>query len=149
MARQSRYRPSSTLRSLQSEVNRLFDDIFPSREGSGSVGTERRGWSPQVDVMETGQNYRLRVDLPGVSHNDVTINVEENQLTVRGERSAENQQTDETILRSERHHGHFYRSLTLPAEINPDKARANFKDGVLVIDLPKVTKSTEKTISIS
>ena len=110
--------------------------------------------------METGGAYRLRVDLPGVSREEVTINAENNQVTIQGERGVAQQQNEvqqqseaqkqgETMLRTERAHGRFYRSLTLPTDINPDKAKAQFQDGVLLIDLPKVGKSKAKAISIS
>jgi HSP20 family protein len=98
--------------------------------------------------METDGAYRLRIDLPGVSREEVTINAENNQVTIQGERAVAEQQ-DETRLRSERAHGRFYRSLTFPTDINPDKAKAQFRDGVLLIDLPKVAKSKGKAISIS
>ena len=149
MDRLSTYRPSNTLRSLQSEVNRLFEDIFPTREGNGSPGMDAATWSPQLDVMETDGAYRLRVDLPGVSRDDVTINVENNRLTIRGERAEEQQTKNENVLRTERMRGRFFRSLTMPTEINPDKAKAHFEEGVLLIDLPKVAKSKAKSISIS
>jgi len=160
MDRHSPYRSSNTLRSLQSEVNRLFEDIFPGREAEGDRSDGSRQWAPQVDVMETGGAYRLRVDLPGVSREEVTINAENNQVTIQGERGVAQQQNEvqqqseaqkqgETMLRTERAHGRFYRSLTLPTDINPDKAKAQFQDGVLLIDLPKVGKSKAKAISIS
>jgi len=148
MDRLSPYRPSNTFRSLQSEVNRLFEDIFPGREGNETRFGRKGQWAPQVDVMETDGAYRLRVDLPGVSREEVTINAENNQITIQGERAVAEQQ-DETRLRRERAHGHFYRSLTFPMDINPDKAKAQFRDGVLLIDLPKVAKSKGKAISIS
>lgn len=148
MDRHSPHRSSNTLRSLQSEVNRLFEDIFPGREADGSRSGGSRQWVPQVDVMETDGAYRLRVDLPGVSREEVTINAENNQITIQGERGVAEQQS-ETMLRTERAHGRFYRSLMLPTDINPEKAKAQFQDGVLLIDLPKVGKSKAKAISIS
>lgn len=149
MDRRSPYRSSNTLRSLQSEVNRLFEDIFPGREANGNRSGGSGQWAPQVDVMETDGAYRLRVDLPGVSRDEVTINAEDNQITIQGERGVAKQQQNETMLRTERAHGRFYRSLALPTDINPDKAKAQFQDGVLLIDLPKVGKSKAKAISIS
>ena len=149
MDRLSTYRSSNTLRSLQSEVNRLFEDIFPAREGNGRSDRDPAMWSPQLDVMETDGAYRLRVDLPGISRDDVTINVEHNRLTIRGERAEEQQTKSENVLRTERMGGRFFRPLTLPTEINPDEANARFDQGVLLIDLPKVATSKAKAISIS
>lgn len=149
MDQRSRYRPSNALQSLQSEVNRLFDDILPGREGGGRFGTRDRMWTPPVDVMETDKGYRLRVDLPGVARENITIDAEDNRLTIRGERPAETQKKSENTLHTERAVGSFHRSLTLPTTISPDKAKANFRNGVLIIDLPKVAKSKSKAISIS
>lgn len=143
------YRPSNTLRSLQSEVNHLFEDLFPGREGNGEPAARTAAWTPQMDVLETEESYRLRVDLPGVSRDDVTIDVEGRRLSIRGERMEEKQQTEENMLRTERSHGRFYRGMTLPTEVNPDTAKAQFEEGVLIVDLPKVKKSKAKSISIS
>lgn len=143
------YRPSNTLRSLQSEVNRLFEDVFPGREGDGERGLGNANWAPRMDVMETDGNYRLRVDLPGIRREDVQINAEGRRLTIRGERTPEKQQQNENVLRTERAHGTFYRAMTLPMEVNPDKAKAKFENGVLLVDLPKVKKSQAKSIAIS
>jgi HSP20 family protein len=146
----SRHRTSDSLHSLQTEVNRLFEDLFPGREGNGSrSGREQMMWAPQLDVLETEASYRVRVDLPGVSHENVTINVENNWITIRGERQEMATETNETVLRTERGRGGFYRSLILPTEIDADKATANFEGGVLLIELPKVAKSKAKSISIS
>lgn len=149
MDRLSMYRPSNTLRSLQSEVNRLFEDIFPGREGDGEGAFGRDTWAPRMDVMETKEHYRLRVDLPGIERDDVQINAEGRRLTIRGERAQEKQQKNESVLRTERTHGSFYRSMTLPMDVRPDKAKATFENGVLLVDLPKVKKSKAKAIAIS
>lgn len=149
MNRLTMYRPSNTLRSLQSEVNHLFEDLFPGREGNGEPAARTAAWTPQMDVLETEESYRLRVDLPGVSRDDVTINVEGRRLSIRGERMEEKQQTEENMLRTERSQGRFYRGMTLPTEVSPDTAKAQFEEGVLIVDLPKVKKSKAKSISIS
>lgn len=148
MDRLTRYRSSSPLRSLQSEVNRLFDDIFPGAN-EGEERFERAGWSPQVDVLEADDHYRLRIDLPGVSREDVTINAEGARVSIRGERQHEAETKGENMIRTERRRGRFYRAMTLPNEVNADKAKAHFEHGVLMIDLPKVKKSKAKSIAIS
>jgi HSP20 family protein len=148
MDRLTRYRPSNTLRSLQSEVNRLFDDIFPGVE-EGESRFERAGWSPQVDVLETDDHYRLRVDLPGVSREEVTISAEGARVSIRGERQQDTETSGENMIRTERRRGRFYRAMTLPSEVNASQAKAHFENGVLMVDLPKVTKSQAKSIAIS
>ena len=102
-----------------------------------------------MDLLEADDHYRLRVDLPGVERDNVSINAEGRRLTIRGERAEEKQEKNESMLRTERMHGRFYRAVTLPTEVNPDKAKAQFENGVLIVDLPKVMKSKGKAIAIS
>lgn len=141
------YRSSNTLQSLQSEVNRLFENLFPRSGGEQQV--ERAGWSPQIDVLEADNHYRLRLDLPGVERDDVTINAEGQRLIIRGARPEPERQDNENLVRTERMHGRFYRAMSFPSEVNPDKAKATFQNGVLTVNLPKVKKSTAKSIAIS
>ena len=102
-----------------------------------------------MDVLEADDHYRLRMDLPGVERKHVTINAEGRRLIIRGERQHETRQNDENVLRTERMQGRFYRAVTLPVDIDPDQAKAQFNNGVLTVDLPKVAKSKAKAISIS
>jgi HSP20 family protein len=148
MTRSTISRSSNTLRSLQSEVNQLFDRLFPAQDGGGR-GADQSAWTPRIDVLETDGHYRLRVDLPGVQRDQVTMNVEGTRLTIRGERPADALQDDDSLLRSERTRGRFYRTMSFPEEINPDEATATLKNGVLVVDLPKVTTRQATSIAIS
>lgn len=102
-----------------------------------------------MDVKETDDRYRLSLDLPGVSKDDVSITVEDNRLTIRGERQEETRTEDEDVVRMERSFGQFYRTLRLPESINEEEITATFDDGVLSIDLPKTEKRTPTNISIS
>jgi HSP20 family protein len=140
-------RRTSSLNSLQNEVNRLFASVFPGAvEGSEAPSSV---WSPNMDLMESDDQYHLSVDLPGISKKDVSISVENNRLTIRGERSAESRTEDDNVLRMERSFGSFYRAVRLPEFFNEDAIKASFKNGVLSIVLPKTEKSRPKTISIS
>ena len=140
-------RRSSSLRSLQNEVNRLFESVFPgSFEGSEAPSSV---WSPNMDLMESDDQYHLSVDLPGISKKDVSISVENNRLTIRGERAAESRTEDDNVLRMERSFGSFYRAVRLPESVNEDAIEASFTDGVLSVVLPKTEKSRPKKISIS
>lgn len=149
MDRLANYRSSDSLRSLQSEVNRLFEGLFPTRGDGGQSAAETAAWSPQMDVLEADDHYRLRIDLPGVDRKHVTISAEGQRLIIRGERQRETRQSDENVLRTERMQGRFYRAVTLPVDIDPDQAQASFNNGVLTVDLPKVAKNKAKAISIS
>jgi len=102
-----------------------------------------------MDLMESDEHYLLRADLPGIAKKDVAITVEDNRLTIRGERKAESKMEDENIVRMERSFGSFYRSLRLPKTVNEDQIKASFDHGVLSVEIPKTEKSKPKKIEIS
>jgi len=141
-------RRTAPLRSLQGEVNRLFESVFPgTMEGNDeSMSTV---WSPRMDLMEADDHYQVQADLPGISKEDVSITVEDNELTIRGERRAESRAEDDHVVRMERTFGAFYRSIRLPRTVDESKIKATFDDGVLTVNLPKTEKSRPKTITIS
>lgn len=141
-------RRTSPLRSLQDEVNRLFESVFPSPVGEEEEPTSTV-WSPRMDLMEADDHYRMRVDLPGLTKDDVSITVEDNRLTIRGERHDESRTEKENVVRMERTFGTFYRSLRLPKTVNENKIQASFADGVLSVEIPKTEKSKPKKIKIS
>ena len=127
-----RFDPGREVDSLQSEVNRVFDAFF----GNGA-GTRTRRWVPPMDLVETDQDLVLRADLPGVSSDDVNIDVKDGILTVSGERRAEHEEKSEGFYRVERAFGNFSRSLSLPRGVDPDAVTADFTDGVLEVRIPK------------
>lgn len=141
-------RRSYPLRSLQDEVNELFESVFP-----GSMGDDEDApsamWSPRMDVTESEDTYRLSVDLPGMSKEDVSIKLHDNRLTIRGERQAKTQSDDENVVRMERTFGTFVRTLRLPTSVNEENITAQFDNGVLMVTLPKTEKSKPKQIAIS
>lgn len=139
---------TAPLRSLQDEVNRLFESVFPSRMSEGDEPSSGV-WSPRMDLMEADDHYRMRVDLPGIEKNDVSITVEDSRLTIRGERKDESRNEQENVVRMERTFGTFYRSLRLPKSVNENKIKATFTDGVLSVEIPKTEKSKPKKIKIS
>jgi HSP20 family protein len=116
--------------SLQSEVNRVFDAFFGN-------GAPRRRWVPAMDLVETDDNLVLRADLPGLSRDDVEIEIKDGVLTVSGERKAEHEEKSEGFYRVERTFGRFSRSLSLPEGIDADRVVADFEDGVLEVRIPK------------
>lgn len=140
-------RRTSPLRSLQSEVNRLFESVFPSSMEESDAPSAV--WSPTMDLKESDDQYHLSVDLPGISRNDVSVSVENNRLTIRGERTAESRSEDENVLRMERSFGTFYRAIRLPESVNEDQIKATFDNGVLSVALPKTEKNRPKKIKIS
>ena len=142
-------RRSSPLRSLQDEVNRLFETVFPGSMGEGTEETTSTVWAPRMDLMEADDSYHMQVDLPGISKSDVSITVDENRLIIRGERTHETRDEDENMVRMERSFGTFYRSVRLPKSVDEDKIKATFRNGVLSVDIPKLETSKPKTVKIT
>ena len=144
-----RWEPAAELNTIQSEMNRLFNTFFdqPTQAGRGN-GTMRR-WLPPMDLVETADQYVLRADLPGLSDGDVNVQLEDNVLTISGERKAEHEHQQEGYYRLERAFGPFSRSLTLPDGVDPDGVQAHFDRGVLEIRIPKPEQKKPKTVQIT
>lgn len=140
-----RWQPFRNLSSLQEQVNRLFESNFPSR-GSESTPT---AWAPAVDVYETENELVIMADLPDVSEKDLDVRVENNMLTIHGERKFEQKVKEENYLRMERSYGSFTRSFSLPNSVNTEAIKAEYMDGVLNITLPKRAESKPKQVKIA
>src|SRR3954462_795965 len=132
-----RWEPFRELATLQNEVNRLFNTAYDDAPASGANGGTLRRWMPAMDLVETEDHFGLRADLPGMSEQDVNIEVEDRVLTVSGERKTEHEATKEGYHRVERAFGAFSRSLTLPDGIDAETVEANFDRGVLEVRIPK------------
>ena len=144
-----RWEPVAELNTIQNEMNRLFNTFFdPSAPTGRGNGTTRR-WLPPMDLVETPDHYVLRADLPGLSDGDVNVQLEDNVLTISGERKAEHQDQQEGYYRLERAFGAFSRSLTLPDGVDPDGVQGNFDRGVLEIRVPKPEQKKPKTVQIT
>src|SRR5437763_11836802 len=113
-----RWEPVRELNTIQNEMNRLFNTFFETSgtQGGGQTATGRR-WLPAMDLVESGEDFVLRADLPGLGQEDVNIELEDNVLTISGERKAAHEERKEGYYRVERASGAFSRSLTLPEEI--------------------------------
>lgn len=143
-----RWEPVGELHTIQTEMNRLFNTLFdPPTQATGAGSTMR--WAPPMDLVETGENYVLRADLPGLSEADVHIELEDNVLTISGERKAAHEGQEEGYYRVERAFGAFSRSLTLPYGVNPDTVQAQFDRGVLEIHIPKPEQRRPRKVAIS
>ena len=142
-----RWEPLRELNSLQSEMNRLFNNAFDTP--AGSAGSAIRRWVPAMDLVESGEQFILRADLPGMSEEDIEIELEDGTLTVSGERKAEHDERGEGFHRVERAFGAFARSLTLPKGIDADAVSASFDRGVLEIRIPKPEARKPRRISIA
>lgn len=128
----------------------LFEDLF-DQYLTESNGEMSQLMNISMDVAETDQAFEVKVDLPGLSPDDVDIQIDNNTLTIRGQRSDESEEKDEEkqFHRIERYRGSFARSVVLPNSINEDETAAEFKDGVLEIVIPKSEEAKPKKINIS
>jgi len=141
-----RWRPLSEIDTFRREMNRMFDSFFRSElEGSEEIST----WYPAMDVKETKDDFVVTAEVPGMSKDDIKINISENTLTIKGEKKEEKKEEDHNYHRVERRYGTFQRSFTLPTQVESDKVKAAYKDGVLTITLPKKEEVKPKEIPIS
>ena len=145
-----RFEPFRNLVSLQERMNQLFDDSFPGVSARPDDGDWALGgsWAPAVDIFEKDGNIVLKAELPGVNSKEVDIRVENNVLTLRGERKLEQEIKKENVHRVERTYGAFSRSFTLPSVVDTEKIKAEFKDGVLTVTLPKREEAKPKQIQV-
>src|SRR5206468_1567052 len=128
----------------------LFNTFFePSAGTNGGGNGVLRRWTPAMDLVETQDHFVLRADLPGVSEEDVKIELEDNVLTVSGERKAAHEEAKEGYYRVERAYGSFARTLTLPEGVNADSINASFDRGVLEVRIPKPEQRKPRKVAIS
>lgn len=145
----TRWNPAGDL--VRDRFSRIFEDAFNDMLrpfSSETEGVATRAWMPPVDIRETEDRLLVAIDLPGLRKEDVNITLENNVLTVAGERRFEGDQKNDTFHRLERAYGAFTRSFALGQSYQSDKVEANFQDGVLLIALPKVEESKPRRIAI-
>lgn len=126
------------------EADRLFSDFI--NRGIFRLSDE---WAPGVDVVETKDEVVVRAEVPGMTKEDISVTLQDNVLTLRGEKKQEQAENGATYHRVERMYGSFVRSFTLPTVVQADKVKAAYKDGVLTITLPKAEEVKPKEISIT
>jgi len=131
---------------LLREFSRPFEGTLPAQTRETAEGII---WAPRVDLSETEDAYIIRMDLPGVNKEDISINYQDGTLTVSGERKLEQKEEGENFYHVERVYGRFVRSFTFPKDIDADKIQAKYENGVLIITVPKAEANKPKTIKIS
>jgi HSP20 family protein len=141
----TRWDQSRGLTSLQDQVNRLFEDNF-TRDRSGHA--DLAAWAPPVDIYETENELVLKVDLPDLQDKDIDVRVENNMLTIRGERKFDDV-NEENYLRVERAYGSFMLSFSLPNTVSSENIHAEYRNGVLTLHMAKLEESKPKQIKIS
>ena len=122
-------------------VTRLLDDMFAERSQGGAP-------APAMDVTESDDQYAITLEVPGVAKDDVTVELHENVMTIRGEKNSEREEKQEKSRWVERRYGSFSRSFTLPSNADPECVKAAFKDGILTIEITKAEESKPEVISI-
>jgi HSP20 family protein len=144
----ARWTPMGNLQSFQEEMNRMFHDFFRGGEG-GDQGWASGAWTPPVDIYETEDALVLTAMLPGVSKDDVSIEVHNNTLLLRGERKPASAVSDERYYRRECMYGPFQRSFVLPTTVDQNQVQATYHDGLLELRLPKVEAAKPRRIAIA
>ena len=142
-----RWSPWREMNTLQNRLNHLFSDSFvqPSQSDDVmSLGT----WHPVVDMYDEDDRIVIKAELPGMEKKDIAVDVKDRVLTISGERNFDNEVKEEKYYRRERAYGKFQRAFSLPADVDSDKIKADFKDGLLKVEVPKPEKQKPKEITI-
>ena len=133
--------------SIRDRFNRIFDDsLFPSVRGEEALGLN--AWNPSVDIYENDDSIVIKAEIPGVDKDNVHVDLKGRVLTLKGERENDSEVKEEHFYRREMCYGRFERSFTLPAEVDPETVKADFKEGVLKIEVPKPEERKPKQITI-
>ena len=143
-----RFDPFREMAQMQDRINRIFGDAYTRRHDDDL--TQRGEWFPAVDIYENAnQEIVLKAELPGIVREDIDVRVENNTLTLRGERKRDTEVKQEQFHRVERSYGSFSRSFSLPSRIDTDQVRAEFNDGVLAITLPVKAEAKPRQIEVA
>jgi len=141
------WEPFRELRTIHDEMDRFFASLWP-RTAEYEAGVGPAAWAPAIDVHEEKDGYVVKAELPGVKREDVSLSLENDVLTIKGERRDEKEEKREGYLRRERVYGTFQRVLQLPRPVQADAVSAEFKEGVLKITLPKADTAKSREIKI-
>ena len=140
----NRFEPFRSTSGLESQVSRLFNELFDRSQESNLTS-----WAPAVDIFENEQELVVKADLPDVKPEELDIRVENNILAIRGERKFEKKVDEKNYLRVERSYGSFARSFSLANTVNSEAIKADYKDGVLTLTIPKREEAKPKQIKVS
>lgn len=133
------------LSDLRNEIDRLFDAPFSEL---ARVSPLLSGWAPALDMHEDRDNIYVKVELPGMKREEIDLQLHEHTLLISGERRAENKEEDTEVYRSERYVGRFQRSVQLPRPVDATKVKAQYRDGILTVMLPKAEEAKPKHIDV-
>jgi len=134
------------LSSLRDELDRLFESPLAEWTGTSQLLS---GWTPALDVYEDKENFIVKAELPSMKREDINVSLHDGALSISGERKSETKHEDAEVHRTERFFGRFQRTVALPASVAADKVKAQYKDGVLTVTLPKTEEAKPKQIDVS
>ncbi|MBM3295042.1 MAG: Hsp20/alpha crystallin family protein [Candidatus Aminicenantes bacterium] len=141
-----RWDPFRDMVTLRERMNRMFEDVFSGRTDDKEITAST--WAPAVDIYETENDLVLSAEIPGLQEKDVEIKVEDNTLTLKGERRLEKETKEENYHRIERSYGSFYRAFTIPNSVDSERIQAEHENGVLRIVMPKRQELKPRTVKI-
>lgn len=141
-----RWDPFRDIITLREKMNRLFEDAVTARGEEKDMISST--WTPSVDIFETENALILTAEVPGIDENNIEIKIEDNTLSLKGDRIFEKETSEENYHRIERSYGSFYRSFTLPRNVDQEKIKAEHDNGVLRITMPKKPESKPKTVKV-
>ncbi len=144
----TRWDPFRDMLALQNRMNSLFQEFGRSQGEGGDVMMTTSAFVPPVDIYEDEHKVVLKLEVPGMKENELDIQLENNLLTIRGERKFEKEEKEENFHRIERRYGSFYRSFTVPNTVNPDSVKASYDAGVLRLELEKRAEAKPKQIKV-
>ena len=139
--------PFRDMITLRDRMDRLFEDSL-NRFRGGEEDMTHSTWSPAVDIYETAENIIIKAEIPGVNKKDISVEVKNDSLYLKGERKFEKELKEENYHRMERSYGSFSRVFSLPTSVEQDKIKAKFKHGVLQISIPKLEEEADKSVNI-
>ncbi len=134
------------LTNLRDEIDRLFEAPLAELARTSQILS---GWTPALDVYEDKDNLFVRAELPGMKKEDISLTLHDGSLSISGERKSEEKFKDAQVYRSERFEGRFQRTVTLPTPVQADKVKAQYKDGILTVTLPKAEEAKPKQIDVN
>jgi HSP20 family protein len=137
------WQPFTEIETLREQLDKVFDQRAATRDNSEAA------WMPALELVDAGDNFVLKAQLPGIDPKDIDVQVTREAISISGERRYENRDDKSGYVRSEFRYGKFHRVVTLPAHIQNDSVQAEYKDGILMLTLPKVTEARNKVVKIN
>jgi len=137
------WQPFTEIETIRQQLDKAFDGLAAARDNSEAA------WMPALELVDAGDNFVLKAQLPGIDPKDVDVQVTREAISISGERRYENTEEKPGCVRSEFRYGKFHRALSLPARIQNDSVQAEYKDGILILTLPKVAEARNKVVKIN